>query len=105
MKNSILVFLVLSVGLMLGSCKNEKSHTHDADGNHMEAKAEYTSAHVCPMHCDGSGSDKAGTCPVCGMDYVALATHKADGHKHEGEGEHDGHDHDGEDHDVTVIIN
>lgn len=31
---------------------------------------EYTSAYVCPMHCKGSGSDKPGECPVCGMDYV-----------------------------------
>ena len=31
---------------------------------------EYTSEYVCPMHCEGSGSDTAGTCPVCEMDYV-----------------------------------
>lgn len=31
---------------------------------------EYTSAYVCPMHCEGSGSDTAGLCPVCGMDLV-----------------------------------
>ncbi len=31
---------------------------------------EYTAAYICPMHCKGSGSDKAGTCPVCKMDYV-----------------------------------
>lgn len=31
---------------------------------------EYTSEYVCPMHCEGSGDDKAGDCPVCGMDYV-----------------------------------
>ena len=38
---------------------------------------EYTSAYVCPMHCDGSGSETSGACPVCGMDYV-----KNDQHKH-----------------------
>ena len=43
---------------------------------------EYTSEYVCPMHCEGSGSDKMGTCPVCGMDYVAKADHEKDGHKH-----------------------
>lgn len=31
---------------------------------------EYTSRYICPMHCKGSGSDKPGTCPVCGMEYV-----------------------------------
>jgi len=45
---------------------------------------EYTSAYVCPMHCKGSGSATAGTCPVCKMDYVANAHagHNHDGHNH-----------------------
>lgn len=47
---------------------------------------EYTSAYVCPMHCDGSGSDTAGQCPVCGMEYVKNENH-AD------HGNHEGHDH------------
>jgi len=101
MKNSITVFLILTTVLMLFACGNHKKHAHDADGNHIEAKAEFASAYVCPMHCEGSGSDEAGTCPVCNMDYVALKEHKADGHHHEGEGEHDGdhHEHDGHEHD------
>lgn len=49
---------------------------------------EYTSAYVCPMHCDGSGSAEPGKCPVCQMDYVANADHP----DHAG-GDHDGHDH------------
>jgi predicted small lipoprotein YifL len=53
---------------------------------------EYTSAYVCPMHCEGSGSDKAGACPVCGMDYVALNEHTTDGHSHD-DGSHEGHSH------------
>lgn len=44
--------------------------------------AEYTSPYVCPMHCKGSGSEEAGKCPACGMDYVALADHSTDGHSH-----------------------
>jgi len=48
---------------------------------HGEGK-EYTSAYVCPMHCKDSGSDEAGKCPVCGMDYVAQAGHTEDGHTH-----------------------
>lgn len=50
---------------------------------------EYTSAYICPMHCKGSGSDKAGVCPACGMDYV-MNDKKAD--------DHEGHDHEGHDH-------
>lgn len=58
---------------------------------------EYTGAYVCPMHCTGSGSQTAGKCPICKMDYIPLATHKADGHQHEAEPKpaesHDGHNH------------
>ena len=45
---------------------------HDMEGMEtakMEGK-EYTSTYVCPMHCEGSGSDEEGKCPVCGMTYV-----------------------------------
>lgn len=53
---------------------------------------EYTSAYICPMHCKGSGSDKPGICPACGMDYVL---NDKDGHDHEGHdhGAHEGHNH------------
>jgi hypothetical protein len=44
--------------------------------------AQFTSAYVCPMHCEGSGSDQAGKCPKCGMDYITQADHVKDGHKH-----------------------
>ncbi|MGB1031497.1 MAG: heavy metal-binding domain-containing protein [Flavobacteriales bacterium] len=35
-----------------------------------EKDKEYTSTYTCPMHCEGSGSEVAGECPVCGMEYV-----------------------------------
>jgi len=70
-----------------------EGHDHDGDAMHENGDAdasqevhgegpEYTSAYVCPMHCEGSGSDKPGKCPVCGMDYVANTDHMKDGHKH-----------------------
>ena len=31
---------------------------------------EHKAPYICPMYCKGSGSDSAGTCPVCKMDYV-----------------------------------
>jgi len=69
---------------------NHEGHDHSShEGhNHGEAGAvdmttpEYASAYVCPMHCKKSGSAEAGTCPACGMEYVANAEHKEDGHKH-----------------------
>lgn len=56
---------------------------------------EYTSAYICPMHCAGSGAAEPGTCPECGMEYVAnpdLTAPASEGH------DHDGHDHEGHDH-------
>ncbi|MEZ5030814.1 MAG: heavy metal-binding domain-containing protein [Saprospiraceae bacterium] len=59
---------------------------------------EYTSAYVCPMHCEGSGAAEPGTCPVCGMEYVASAElNKSGDDAHEHDHGHD-HDHDGHDH-------
>jgi hypothetical protein len=31
---------------------------------------EYTAKYICPDHCKGSGSDKAGKCSVCAMDLI-----------------------------------
>ncbi|MCB0561052.1 MAG: hypothetical protein H6573_11560 [Lewinellaceae bacterium] len=101
-----LIFLFLAA-LALASCggntgdahsHNGETHSHEEAGQdghdhsgetatpvgetHNQGK-EYTSAYVCPMHCEGSGSDQPGACPVCGMDYVARAEHIEDGHGHE----------------------
>jgi len=81
------------------SCGHAHSHTHSDDHDHShkteagETKApqgkEYTSRYICPMHCEGSGSDEPGQCPACGMDYVLNKDYRD---------EHDGHDHNGHDH-------
>ncbi len=31
---------------------------------------DYTAPYICPNHCPGSGSDKPGKCPVCGMELI-----------------------------------
>ncbi|GAB4257595.1 MAG: hypothetical protein Kow0027_24910 [Saprospiraceae bacterium] len=75
------------------STEMHEGHDHDGDAMHENGDAdasqephgdgpEYTSAYVCPMHCEGSGSDQPGKCPKCGMEYVANADHMKDGHKH-----------------------
>ena len=95
--------VLFSLALFVSSCGGNSSHDHaghdhdatqteaaheghDHDATHTEAHhgegKQYTSAYVCPMHCEGSGSEEAGTCPVCGMDYVAQAEHVEDGHSH-----------------------
>lgn len=83
------LFLFLSLAVF--SCKNQSAEESQSEATeHIEKQGpEYTSVYVCTMHCEGSGSDAAGKCPVCNMDYVALEGHQADGHQHfEG-----GHDH------------
>ncbi len=41
------------------------------DSVNMQIKSkEYTSRYICPNHCPGSGSDKPGVCPVCGMELI-----------------------------------
>ena len=56
---------------------HEGDHDHDHDAPDQSGK-EFTSAYVCPMHCEGSGSDEPGQCPVCEMDYKENPDAKVD---------------------------
>lgn len=72
----IILFVALATtGITIASCSSSSNNTE-------KQGKEYTAAYICPMHCEGSGSDEAGTCPVCGMDYVENENHKSDGHNH-----------------------
>ena len=86
--------LFIALGVTMTSCGGQENAS-DSNSEQMEKQGkEYTSAYVCPMHCEGSGSDEPGKCPVCNMDYVANADLDKGGH------DHDGHDHShGDDHD------
>jgi len=82
--------LICFCALIFTSCENS-APKGALDG------PEYTSAYICPMHCEGSGSAEMGTCPVCKMDYVLnedkaapASTDPHEGHDH---GSHEGHDH------------
>lgn len=99
LSKSIFVLLLFSAfTIALTSCGNKsKSESPKTEVNAEKSGKEYTSAYICPMHCKGSGSDKAGTCPVCKMDYKKNKDHNHDGHDHSGH-DHDHHNHDGHDH-------
>ncbi len=84
-----MIFSVIAISTY--SCKSD-SKTNDVKTEQAKQGKEYTSAYVCPMHCKGSGSDKAGSCPVCGMAYEKNKDHKTDGHSHQGH-DHSGHNH------------
>lgn len=61
------IFTVMTLaffGLSMTSCGNSGSNSDGVE----QTGPEYTSAYICPMHCKGSGSAEAGTCPVCKMD-------------------------------------
>ena len=78
-KSLVGITLVFSLSVFALSCSGSSDQQNDSS---KQQGKEYTSAYVCPMHCEGSGSEEAGTCPVCGMDYVENEDHKSDGHKH-----------------------
>ncbi|MCB0517344.1 MAG: hypothetical protein H6577_26540 [Lewinellaceae bacterium] len=84
----ILVFLVFfaAASAVAVSCGGNQ---HSESSEAKQGK-EYTSAYVCPMHCEGSGSDEPGKCPKCGMEYKKNENHQPDGHDQSG---HEGHNH------------
>ncbi|WP_047416536.1 heavy metal-binding domain-containing protein [Cellulophaga sp. Hel_I_12] len=81
----ILVLLAMVASVTVMSCKDGKTETTtETKTETTETQGvEYTSAYVCPMHCEGSGSDMEGKCPSCGMTYVKNEDHKANGHMHD----------------------
>ena len=79
------------IGLSVASCNSTPSTDSTTTTETEQKGKEYTSAYTCPMHCEGSGSEEEGTCPVCGMDYVKNEEHSHEGHDHDHN--HDGHSH------------
>ena len=81
LKTTLIVAIALIFGSFISSCggsssspAEEKSETKEVEvmEESMEEEGiEYTSAFIYPMHCEGSGSETEGVCPVCEMDYVA----------------------------------
>lgn len=83
---SIATALLFGAVLSLAACGSgsEHSHEHGTEAS-MEGHgddARFTSAYVCPMHCEGSGSAEEGKCPVCGMAYITKADHDKKSHSH-----------------------
>jgi rubrerythrin len=73
MKTEILKILALALVFSVVSCgENTTASDQKSEENTEQAEQgkEYTSKYICPMHCEGSGSEEPGKCPVCGMDYV-----------------------------------
>lgn len=85
MKYFITVLIFVSF-LFSTSCKNNNKDRQNTDStevvvddtvnndtnslNNNDLSKEYSSKYICPNHCKGSGSEKPGDCPVCGMEYI-----------------------------------
>jgi len=93
----MLVMAFATISLFSGCAGDAASDkTSKTVSGKNKAGPEYTSAYICPMHCKGSGNKRAGTCPVCKMDYVVNkdAPKKQGGHNHDHGHSHHGHNHD-----------
>ena len=81
---TILVAMMLVASVSIMSCKaNKKEALTEIETKAENQGKEYTSAYVCPMHCEESGSDTEGKCGSCGMTLVKNEDHTANGHKHD----------------------
>ncbi len=108
MRHLLYFFLLLTMGLFTACADNTTSEATEGDATESTEETispsevetqevdksgpEYTSAYICPMNCEGSGSAEIGTCPVCGMDYVANEDHPM--HQGDNGSDQEGHDHD-----------
>lgn len=81
MKTIYGIILLSVMTFMFTACSVNMDSKEGKESTEQTGK-EYTAAYICPMNCEGSGSDKEGTCPVCGMDYEKNEKHNRDGHDH-----------------------
>ena len=87
MKFSKILFLVFSIGMIMSSCKNEKS------ADNMASHQDHPISYKCPMDCEkGKTYDAKGTCPKCNMELIEVSADAHKGHDHSKEN-HEGHDH------------
>lgn len=93
----ILPIIFLALASLMISCGGGNTEKAQETKEVSKDGPEYTSAFICPMNCPGSGSDKMGVCPDCGMDYIANKNVKQDADNHDGH-DHSGHDHSHEGH-------
>jgi len=65
------ILMALLIAGTFSACGN-KEHKQEQTNtqNAVVTATNTTDKYVCPMNCEGSGSDQPGKCPVCGMDLV-----------------------------------
>lgn len=92
MKTKIIITTCLWAMLFSFSCC--KNGQKQEDATEQISSVEYE----CPMKCEGSKSDKPGTCPVCKMDLEKVEQGTEAEHDESTEHEHSSEHHDSTDH-------
>jgi hypothetical protein len=80
MKHIFLILGLLVCALTLPGCSsNSKSSEAETTttGSAMAPDSTQQLAYVCPMACEGSGSNAPGKCKVCEMDLIKNPDHQA----------------------------
>jgi len=79
MKHLFLLFGLLASVLALPGCDAGKSTSTETTTTESAMAPDSTQklAYVCPMRCEGSGSNAPGKCKVCDMDLIKNPDHKA----------------------------
>ena len=72
MKHLFIIIGLLAGGLALPGCNNsgQATQTEIATENAAATDSTQMLAYVCPMGCEGSGSNIPGKCKVCDMDLI-----------------------------------
>jgi len=74
MKIKMLIWAAVSAtAISISACGGSESKEKESSATEMteaQVAVNTTNKYVCPMNCEGSGSDEPGKCPVCGMDLV-----------------------------------
>ncbi len=76
MRIAITLTFALAAILFSASCKRDAKTGTTTDSQTTTAPAQGAAVatavkhYICPNNCAGSGGDAAGTCPVCGSEYL-----------------------------------
>jgi hypothetical protein len=74
------ILMALFIAGAISSCGNREENPEQTNTqNAVVTATNTTDKYVCPMNCEGSGSDQPGKCPVCGMDLVLNRNYQESG--------------------------
>ncbi len=86
MKKNVLIIILIIISFSCNRNNSEKSNNLDTamackpnsiklqssekQAPTLEEDDDFIAKYVCPIHCNGSGSDKQGICSNCGMELI-----------------------------------